>query len=85
MNDMIRLLGKRLVIQECEKPSAGGIILVSPTKDRFFRGVVLAIGEGIEPIKGEKVLVDRFTLQEVQWDGSPAFIVNAEEVIGIDE
>lgn len=89
-------LGDRVLIEkEKEASIKGGIIIPDTVKKEQEIGVVIAIGKGKldkngkvipMPVKvGEKVLLDKYSGQEVKIDEIDYVIVKAEEIIAIVE
>ena len=87
-----RVLAQRL---EAEETLKGGIILPDSAKKKQETAIVIAIGSGkrlddgtISPIPvkvGDKILVDKYSGQEVTVDDEEFIIVKADDIIAIIE
>lgn len=87
-----RVLAKRL---EAEEKMKGGIILPDTAKKKQETAQVIAIGTGKKDKKGnlipfsvkvgDKVLMDKYSGQEVTLDGEEFVILNADDIIAIVE
>ncbi len=85
-----RVLAKRL---EQEEKLKGGIILPDSAKKKQETLEVIAIGPGIKdkdgklqpmPVKiGDKILMDKYSGQEVTLDDQEFVIVKADEIVAI--
>lgn len=87
-----RILAKRL---EAEQKVKGGIILPDTAKKKQETAQVIAIGTGKKdksgnlipfPVKvGDKILMDKYSGQEVTIDGEEFVILRADDIIAIVE
>jgi len=87
-----RVLAKRL---EAEEKMKGGIILPDSAKKKQETAEIIAIGTGKKdkegnlipfPVKvGDKILMDKYSGQEVSVDGEEYVIVRSDEIIAIVE
>jgi chaperonin GroES len=87
-----RVLAQRL---EAEETMKGGIILPDSAKKKQETALVIAIGTGKRlddgkvlpiPVKvGDKILVDKYSGQEVTVDDEEYLIVKADDIIAIIE
>ncbi len=87
-----RVLAKRL---EAEETTKGGIILPESAKQKQETAEVIAIGSGkvtkdgktIEiPVSiGDKILIDKYSGQEVTYEDKEYIIVKADDIIAIVE
>lgn len=87
-----RILAKRL---EPEDKIKGGIILPDTAKKKQETAQVIAIGTGKKdkngnlipfPVKvGDKILMDKYSGQEVTIDGDDYIILRADDIIAIVE
>lgn len=87
-----RVLAKRL---EAEEKMKGGIILPDTAKKKQETAQVVAIGTGKTDKKGnsipfsvkvgDKILMDKYSGQEVTVEGEEYVILNADDIIAIVE
>jgi len=87
-----RVLAKRL---EADEKVKGGIILPDTAKKKQETAVVIAIGTGKKdkkgnnipfPVKaGDKILMDKYSGQEVTVDGEEYVILRTDDIIAIVE
>lgn len=87
-----RVLAKRL---EAEETVKGGIILPDTAKKKQETAQVVAVGTGKKdkkgsdlpfPVKvGDKILMDKYSGQEVTVDGEEFIILRADDIIAIVE
>lgn len=87
-----RVLAKRL---EAEEKMKGGIILPDTAKKKQETAQVMAVGTGKKDKKGntipfnikvgDKILMDKYSGQEVTLDGEEFVILNADDIIAIVE
>jgi len=87
-----RVLAKRL---EAEEKMKGGIILPDTAKKKQETAQVVAVGTGKKDKKGnlipfsvqvgDKILMDKYSGQEVSIDGEEFVILNADDIIAIVE
>lgn len=87
-----RVLAKRL---EAEEKMKGGIILPDTAKKKQETAQIIAIGTGKKDKKGDlipfsvkvgdKILMDKYSGQEVSLDGEEYVILNADDIIAIVE
>lgn len=87
-----RILAKRL---EAEEKMKGGIILPDTAKKKQETAQVVAIGTGKKDKKGEliafpvkvgdKILMDKYSGQEVTIEGEEYVILRSEDIIAIVE
>lgn len=87
-----RILAKRL---EAEEKVKGGIILPDTAKKKQETAEVIAVGTGKKdkkgnhipfPVKaGDKILMEKYSGQEVTIDGEDFVILRAEDIIAVVE
>ena len=87
-----RVLAKR---EEAEETLKGGIILPDSAKQKQETATVIAVGPGKKdkngnlqamPVKeGNKILLDKYSGQEVKLDDEEYLIVRADDIIAIIE
>ena len=84
-------VGERVLLKReaAEMALKGGIILPDSAKKKQEVALVIAVGTGIEhplPVKeGQKVLIDKYSGQEITVDDEEFVIVKAEDIIAILE
>ncbi len=90
----LKPLGSKVLVQKLKQDAAlkGGIILPDSAKKEEI-AVVIAVGPGIQdkdgnirkiPVEpGDKVLLDKYSGQEVELEGEKFIIVKSEEIIAI--
>ena len=88
-------LNDRVIVKadEAEEKTAGGLILTSDSKEKPVTGKVIAVGDGIidvngnkvpVPVKvGDKVLYGKFGGTEVTVDGEELLILRAEDIYAV--
>lgn len=93
----IRPMGDRVLVKrlEAEDTAAGGIILPDSAKKKQETAEVMALGTGKKekdgstrpmPVKiGDKILMDKYSGQEVTVDDQEFVIVRADDIIAIIE
>lgn len=93
----LRPLGDRLIVQRLEQDDTlkGGIILPDTAKKKQEMATVVAIGKGKVteegktlpmPVKeGDRILMDKYSGQEVTVDGEEYLVLRADDVIAIVE
>lgn len=93
----LRPLGNRVLLQrlEADEQLKGGILLPDTAKKKQEKAVVIAIGSGkhdksgnLVPIpvkKGDVVLIDKYSGQEVTIEDKEYVIVRSEDLIAIVE
>lgn len=93
----LRPLGDRLIVQRLEQEETlkGGIILPDTAKKKQEMATVVAIGKGKMteegktlpmPVKeGDRILMDKYSGQEVTVDGEEYLVLRADDVIAIVE
>jgi len=91
----LKPLGSRVLVQRLKKEEKlkGGIILPDSAKKTEEVAVVVAVGPGtpdkegtihkvpVEP--GDKILLDKYSGQEVELDGEKFVIVKSEDIVAI--
>ncbi len=94
---MLKPLGDRVIIEvkEEEEKSVGGIVFTSASKEKSQTGVVIAVGEGRTLDNGTKspvaveinqtVMFEKYTGQEVKYEGTEYLIVHEKDIIAIVE
>lgn len=90
-------LGNRILVKrlESEEKMKGGIILPDTAKKKQETATVIAIGTGKKdkagelipfPVKvGDKILMEKYSGQEVTLDGEELIILRADDIIAIVE
>lgn len=84
-------VGERVLLKReaAEVALKGGIILPDSAKKKQEVALVIAVGTGKEhplPVKeGQKVLIDKYSGQEITVDDEEFVIVKAEDIIAILE
>ena len=93
----IRPLGNRVLVQRIEEGETekGGIILPESAKEKQETAVVIAVGHGkttdegkILPMPvavGDKILMDKYSSQEVTIEDEEYAILRADDIIAIIE
>lgn len=92
----LKPLGNRVLAQRLkqEEKLKGGIILPDSAKKSQEIAIVMAVGPGIEidgilhavPVQaGNKILMDKYSGQEVELDGEKYIIVKADDIVAIVE
>ncbi len=91
----LKPLGSRVLVKhlEQEEKLKGGIILPDSAKKKQATAVVIAVGEGVTtkdgkklpiPVQiGEKVLIDKYSGQEVTVNDEEFVIVKSEDIIAV--
>lgn len=91
----LRPLGNRVLTQKMKQAETlkGGIILPDSAKKTQEVATVISIGPGIKdkdgnlhpiPVQvGDKVLMDKYSGQEIELDGEKFVIVKADDIIAI--
>lgn len=91
----LKPLGNRVLVKrlEAEEKVKGGIILPDTAKKKQESAAVVAIGTGKKdksgnlipfPVKvGDKILMEKYTGQEVTLDGEEYVILRADDIIAI--
>lgn len=91
----LRPLGSRVLTQKLKQADTlkGGIILPDSAKKNQEIAVVISVGPGakdkegnLHPIPvqvGDKVLMDKYSGQEIELDGEKFVIVKADDIIAI--
>lgn len=94
---MLKPLGDRVIIEvkEEEEKSVGGIVLTAASKEKSQTGVVVAVGDGRTLDNGTKlpvsvetsqtVMFEKYTGQDVKYDGKEYLIVHEKDIIAIVE
>lgn len=94
---MLKPLGDRIIIEvkEEEEKSVGGIVLTAASKEKSQTGVVVAVGDGRILDNGTKlpvsveinqtVMFEKYTGQDVKFDGKEYLIVHEKDIIAIVE
>jgi len=93
----LKPLGNRVLVKrlEAEEQVKGGIILPDSAKKKQETAAVVAIGTGKKdksgdpipfPVKvGDKILMEKYSGQEVTLDGEEYVILRADDIIAIVE
>jgi chaperonin GroES len=93
----LRPLGNRVLVRrlEPEETLKGGIILPDTAKKKQEQAEVLAVGPGKKdksgkecamPVKpGDKILMDKYSGQEIKLDDEELIILRADDIIAIIE
>ena len=93
----LKPLGNRVLVKrlEPEEKMKGGIILPDTAKKKQETAAVVAIGTGKKdksgklisfPVKvGDKILMEKYSGQEVTLDGEELIILRADDIIAIVE
>lgn len=87
----LKPMGKRVLVKRLdpEETVKGGIILPDTAKKKQETAEVIALGTEKEvpfPVSvGDKVLMDKYSGQEVTLDGEELVILQAEDIIAIVE
>ena len=88
-------LGDRLLVRRIEEQETirGGIIIPDTAKEKPMEGEVVAIGPGrmteegkritMEVVKGERILIGKYSGTEVKIDGTEYVILREDEVLGV--
>ena len=93
----IRPLHDRVLVRrlEDETVSAGGILIPDNAKEKPSRGEILAVGTGkqldngevraLEVKVGDKVLFEKFSINEVKVDGEELLIMREDQIFCVVE
>lgn len=93
----LRPLGNRVLAKRLEKEEVlkGGIILPDSAKKKQETATVIAVGPGAEnkegkilpmPVKvGDKILMDKYSAQEVTLNDEEYLIIRCEDIIAVIE
>ena len=93
----LKPLGNRILVKrlESEEKMKGGIILPDTAKKKQETAIVIAIGTGKKdkagafipfPVQvGDKILMEKYSGQEVTLDGEELIILRADDIIAIVE
>lgn len=84
----LKPLGSRVIVQRLEPEDTvkGGIILPDSAKKKQETAVVFAIGNKETTVKvGDKVLMDKYSGQEVTVEDEEFIILKSEDIIAIIE
>jgi len=93
----IRPLHDRVLVRrlEDETVSAGGILIPDNAKEKPSRGEILAVGTGkqldngevraLEVKVGDKVLFEKFSINEVKVDGEELLIMREDQIFCVEE
>ncbi|MEG0255945.1 MAG: co-chaperone GroES [Vagococcus sp.] len=94
---MLKPLGDRVIIEvkEVEEKTNGGLILTTASKEKSQTGVVVAVGDGRTLDNGTKlpvsvevsqtVMFEKYTGQEVKFEGNEYLIVHEKDIVAIVE
>lgn len=94
---LLKPLGDRVIIEikEEEEQSAGSFLLTSASKEKSQTGVVIAVGDGrtlengtVLPVTvavDQTVMFEKYTGQEVKYEGKEYLIVHDKDIIAIVE
>ncbi|HCM89246.1 MULTISPECIES: co-chaperone GroES [Vagococcus] len=94
---MLKPLGDRVMIEvkEEEQKSVGGIVLTSAAKEKSQSGVIVAVGPGrtldngttlpISVEVNQTVIFEKYTGQEVKYDGKEYLIIHEKDIVAIVE
>lgn len=92
MNKFKPLNGFILVDKPLSEPTVGGVFLPDQVVERSLIATVLAVGGGVKTAKGEtpvgvkegdRVLLTKFTGQEMKIDGKDAVLIKEENIISV--
>ena len=91
----IRPLSDRIVVKrlDSEEKTKGGIIIPDTAKEKPLEALVVAVGNGktlkngkvraLEVQAGDKVLIGKYTGNEVKLDGVEHVIINEDDVLAV--
>jgi chaperonin GroES len=91
----IRPLSDRIVVKrlDSEEKTKGGIIIPDTAKEKPLEALVVAVGNGktlkngkvraLEVKAGDKVLIGKYTGNEVKLDGVEHVIINEDDVLAV--
>ena len=91
----IRPLADRIVVKRTkeEEKTKGGIIIPDSAKEKPVEGLVIAVGNGklqkngkVRPLEvkpGDKVLIGKYSGNEVKLDGVEHVIINEDDVLAV--
>jgi chaperonin GroES len=91
----IRPLSDRIVVKRLDQESKtkGGIIIPDTAKEKPLEALVVAVGNGktlkngkVRPLDvkaGDKVLIGKYTGNEVKLDGVEHVIINEDDVLAV--
>ena len=94
---MLKPLGDRVIIEvkEAEEKTQGGLILTTASKEQSQSGVVIAVDDGrtlnngtklpVSVEAGQVVVFEKYTGQEVKFEGNEYLIVHEKDIIAIVE
>jgi co-chaperonin GroES (HSP10) len=83
---MLQPLKNKLILQliEKEKLSDGGIVLVQADREEANKGLVIAIGEGVEDINANDiVLPDWNKAQKTKYEDQDYYIIHQDDIVAI--
>lgn len=84
----IKAIGDKVVLRrlEAETHTPGGLIIPGTATEKRLEGVVVSVGAKVHAVKvGEKVLVGKYTGNEIRVDGVEYVILKEEEILGVLE
>jgi chaperonin GroES len=91
----IRPLGDRIVVKRLqqEEKTKGGIIIPDTAKEKPLEALVVAVGSGkvlkngktrkLDVKEGDRVLIGKYSGNEVKLDGVEHVIINEDEVLAV--
>lgn len=94
---LLKPLGDRVMIEvkEEEQKSIGGIVLTSAAKEKSQSGVIVAVGAGrtldngttlpISVEVNQTVMFEKYTGQEVKYEGKEYLIIHEKDIVAIIE
>lgn len=91
----VRPMGARILIRqvEADTKTKGGLFIPDSAQEKPTEGIVLAIGKGrvlndgtVLPIDlqlGDRVLFNKYTGTQIQYDGTEYIILDENHVVGV--
>jgi len=83
---MLQPLRNKLILQliEKEKVTASGIVLATADREEANKGVVVAIGEGVEDIQAnDTVLPDWNKATKTKYENQDYYIIHQDDIVAI--
>ena len=88
----LNLLGNRVLVIpiNAESKTAGGIIIPDAAKEKPLKGSIVAVGPGTkdEPMilkENDVILYDKYSGQEIEFEGIKYLLINQSDIIATIE
>lgn len=85
---VIKALRDKVVLRrlEAETRTPGGLVIPGNAVEKRLEGVVESVGSEVHAVKvGDRVLVGKYTGNEIRIDGVEYVILKEEEILGVLE